>query len=305
MNFLQVDEINAINIETEQNRQRFKKMSQNLCCSEKPYGKIRESIKIALISAIITLSPIRAEAKSSGLPGAEGFTPPTHSRPANQNSGLFNQPKSQNQNPGSDNPGGNGDNGDNNSNPESKCIENPKVNNMYDYLLQGPIHQSDTETESDWSEDSDWDEEDFLERLEVTASDGRIVGLRRDQLRDKAHHLDAFPNIKIPKTFDLAYVKGLDYRLRLRYVRDRSKLPERIISDMQMEASKFFRSTRTKAFSGSLGRNKIKGTIYINELTKTVAFVNDSNSDCRTILPMSRPQIQRLRDQGYRLFPNA
>ncbi len=30
-------QINAINIETEQNRQRFKKMSQKLCCSEKPY----------------------------------------------------------------------------------------------------------------------------------------------------------------------------------------------------------------------------------------------------------------------------
>ena len=43
--------------------------------SYKNSGKIRESIRIAIIWAIVTLSPISAEAKSSGLPGADGFTP--------------------------------------------------------------------------------------------------------------------------------------------------------------------------------------------------------------------------------------
>ena len=85
-------------------------------------GKVRESIRIAIIYTILTMSPISAEAKSSGFPGADGFTPPAHSRPANKDSGLFNQPKSQN--PGSDKPGGNGSNGggDNNSNFEPECI---------------------------------------------------------------------------------------------------------------------------------------------------------------------------------------
>lgn len=89
--------------------------------SYKNSGKICKSIKIAIIWAIVTLSPISVEAKSSGLPGADGFTPPAHSRPATKGSGLFNQPKlqNQNQNPGSDKPGGNGINGDdNNSNFE-------------------------------------------------------------------------------------------------------------------------------------------------------------------------------------------
>lgn len=67
-----------------------------------------------------------------------------------------------------------------------------------------------------------------------------------------------FPKIKIPKTFDLDYVKTLDYKSRLKYVRDRNKLPEKTIFDMQMKASKFFRSTQTKAFSGSLGHHKIE-----------------------------------------------
>jgi len=77
-------------------------------------------------------------------------------RPANKYSGLFNQPKPQNQNLGSDKPNGNGSNGgdDNNSNFEPECIENPKPANPYEYCHE-PRHQSDTETESDWSEDSD------------------------------------------------------------------------------------------------------------------------------------------------------
>jgi hypothetical protein len=60
---------------------------------------------------------------------------------------------------------------------------------------------------------------------------------------------------------------------------------------MQMEAMKFFRSTQTKAFSGSLGRNKIEGTLSINQRTRTVAFVNKSNSKCRTIIKMSDKQL--------------
>ena len=271
--------------------------------SYKKSGNIRESIKIAIIWAIVTLSPISAEAKR-----ADGFTPPAHSRPANKDSGLFNQPKPQNT--GSDKPGGNGSNGDdNNSNFEPECIENPKPDNPYHYWHE-PMRQSDsetidTETESDWSEDSDWEEENFLKSLFVTASDGSRVELEKEQLRDKAHHLDVFSKIKIPKTFDLDYVKTLDYKSRLEYVRDRSKLPEKTVFDMQMEASKFFRSTQTKAFSGSLGRNKIEGTLYINQRTRTVAFVNKSTSKCRTIIKMSDKQLQRLRDRNYHLFPKV
>ena len=62
-----------------------------------------------------------------------------------------------------------------------------------------------------------------------------------------------------------------------------------------MEASKFFRSTQTKAFSGSLGINKIQGTIYINNATKTVVFANKYNSKCTIIIKMSERQIKRLK----------
>lgn len=64
---------------------------------------------------------------------------------------------------------------------------------------------------------------------------------------------------------------------------------------MQMEVSKFFRSIQTKAFSGSLARNKIEGTLYINQHILTIAVVNKSNSKCKTIIKMSDKQFQRLR----------
>ena len=136
--------------------------------SYKNPGKIREFIRISIIQGITSVSFIGGEAKSSGLPGADGFTPPAYSRPANKDPGLFYNPK--HKNPGSDKPGGNGNNGDdNNSNFEPECIDNRKPDNTYHYWHE-PMHQSesetiDTETESDWSEDSDWDEENFLKSL--------------------------------------------------------------------------------------------------------------------------------------------
>lgn len=119
---------------------------------------------VATITLLLTLLFGRArgaEAKGKVFPAADGFTPPDQSRPANKDSGLFNQSKSQNKNTGSDKPRGNGSNGgdDNNSNFEPECIENSKLDNLYNYWHE-PMYQSDsetidTETESDWSEDSD------------------------------------------------------------------------------------------------------------------------------------------------------
>lgn len=284
--------------------------------SYKNSGKPFKSIKIATLWAIVTFLPISSQAKSGKFPAAEGFTQPVQSRPMNQRPGLFNRPKNQNivssnddASGNNDDPGDGDDKDQSENNPDSKCLKNSESNNPYHYFNE-PINQSDSETidtedDSNWSDQSDWDEEGFLESIFVTASDGRIVEIEKKQLRDKAHHLDVFPNVKIPKTFDLNYVKTLSYKDRLKYVRDRTKLPERTIFEMQMEASKFFRSTQTKAFSGTLGKNKIEGTIYINRRTRTVAFVNKSNSKCRTIIKMSNRQLERLENRNYHLFPKV
>ena len=84
-------------------------------------------------------------------------------------------------------------------------------------MYQSNTETTDTETESDWSKGSDW-EENFLENLSVIANDGNKVYLPKKQLRDKAHHLNVFPGIKIHETFDLDYVKTLDYKSRLEYL---------------------------------------------------------------------------------------
>ena len=112
-------------------------------------GKVRESIRIAIIWVIISASPLGAEAKDKWFPDAEGFTPPVHSRPANKDTGLFNQQKPQN--PGSDKPGGNGgDDDESNSKPEPKCIDNSKDDNSYKYWHEYEMSpKSDSETNSD------------------------------------------------------------------------------------------------------------------------------------------------------------
>ena len=56
-------------------------------------------------------------------------------------------------------------------------------------------------------DDSDWGKENFLKKLFVVASDGENVYLDKDQFRDKPHHLNVFPGVKIPKSFDLSYLK--------------------------------------------------------------------------------------------------
>ena len=62
--------------------------------------------------------------------------------------------------------------------------------------------------------------------------------MEKEQFRDKAYHLNLFPKIKIPKAFDLDHVKTLDYKSRLEYVRDRSKLPEKTVFDIQRQHRK-------------------------------------------------------------------
>jgi hypothetical protein len=63
--------------------------------SYKNSGKFRESIRIALIWATVTLSPLSVEAKSSWFPDAEGFTPLAHERViSNQELDSLNDPNS-------------------------------------------------------------------------------------------------------------------------------------------------------------------------------------------------------------------
>jgi len=63
--------------------------------SYKNSGKFRESIRIALIWATVTLSPLSVETKSSWFSDAEGFTPLAHERViSNQELDSLNDPNS-------------------------------------------------------------------------------------------------------------------------------------------------------------------------------------------------------------------
>lgn len=78
--------------------------------SYKNFRRIKKSARIAMMLAIALSFSKPANAGSSGLPGANGFTPlpPAYSQSVGQGSGLFDQSKTANQDPGDDkpNPGG-------------------------------------------------------------------------------------------------------------------------------------------------------------------------------------------------------
>ena len=124
------------------------------------------------------------------------------------------------------------------------------------------------------------------------ADDGRIIELNNFQYRDKGYHIDVWEDVEIPETFDLPYVKSLnDYKSRLKYLRNPDNLPEETVCEMQLAAKKFYESPDTKAFPGTLGKNKIKGTVYVQESTGIVGFVNESNDISRTNVKMSEKQL--------------
>ena len=267
--------------------------------SYKNSGKIRESIRIAIIWAIVTLLPISAEAKSSGLPGADGFTPPVHSRPANKDSGLFNQPKPQNQNPGSDKPGGNGSNGDDsNSNFESECIENPKPDNPYHYGHE-PMHQSDSETD-DESKCS-------IEEVKVgIANDGTFIHVPTSQVRDKGLHIHDFLDAEIlDGKFDVTEAETLEYTDRLNYLRDKNNLPDEIVYQARDEILDFMTADDTTLVPGFLGDSKIEGTVFINVRLNKVGFRDNGSYKFRTAMKMNNKKIVNLAKTGFHLFPNA
>ena len=254
---------------------------------------------------------------SSIIPGAAGFSgsnTPT-SRPGNRGadsgnkgsgSGIFINPEPGNNSPsgGSPNPGGSGSSCSSNESSSTQQSP-PPIASTYPHLYQPECDSEACDSEGEFSED-EWSEEEFLKELNVVAKNsGELVVIKKDQFRDKAHHIDVFPGVKIPKSFDLEHVKTLSYEERLKYVRDRANLPEKTVFEMQLEASKFFRASTTHSFEGSLGRNKIPGTVYINEKTNTVAFVNKSDSNCRTFIKVSDKQLQRLRKRNYQLFPGV
>lgn len=74
---------------------------------------------------------------------------------------------------------------------------------------------------------------------------------------------------------------------------------------MMHEVSKVLRLSGTEAHPGILGRNKIKGTVYVNKTRRIVIFVNESDSKCRTFIKASGRQLESLEKRKYHLFPKA
>ena len=115
--------------------------------------------------------------------------------------------------------------------------------------------------------------------------------------------------INLDGRYDLNYVKGLSRPEKAEYVLDPKNLPQDLVHQMQDELLKFFTDKAVIAASGTIGPNKVEGTIFIKPLWKNgkslVGFRNYNNSEYRTIVLMSKTQVRNLITTDFHLFPRG
>lgn len=142
------------------------------------------------------------------------------------------------------------------------------------------------------------------------SKDGRLTKVRAKQVRKKGYHIEIFSHIiDLKGKYDVNYVKGLSRPEKAKYVLDPKNLPQDLVHQMQDELLKFFTDEKVIIAPGTIGPNKIEGTIFIKPLYKNgkslVGFRNYNNSEYRTIVLMSEPQVRTLIATDFHLFPKG
>jgi len=112
------------------------------------------------------------------------------------------------------------------------------------------------------------------------------------QAQDKFIHGPDF-GVKIPESFDLEHAKSLAYQDRLKYLRDRTVLPEESVREFQEAMRDHVLEPNTKEIRGTFGANreahdgtpKTDGTHFYNPIPKNDLFFGQGNrlkSDLKT-----------------------
>lgn len=142
------------------------------------------------------------------------------------------------------------------------------------------------------------------------AKDGSLIKVTAKQVRRKGYHIEVFDHIiNLDGRYDLNHVKGLSRPEKTKYVLDPNNLPQDLVHQMQDELLEFFTDKKVIIAPGTIGPNKIEGSIFILPLWKNgkslVGFRNYNNSEYRTIVLMSEPQVRRLIATDFHLFPKG
>lgn len=241
------------------------------------------SVKLALIIIFSLSSPV--DAKDSGfLPGADGFAPPP-SRPAPSNSGYFgSKTTSSSSGAPKKDPNGNGTS----QNPGMK--KDSQATSHHHLFATSKKKNKQCSLKEEQKRKSRQAEKELknkrgkrIKAIIAQKSDRRYF-LGDAQARDKFLHAPDF-GVKVPESFDLEHAKSLSYQDRLKYLRDRTVLPEETVREFQEALRDHVLEASTKEIEGTFGANrearngtpKTNGTHLYNPITKNDVFFGPGN----------------------------
>jgi hypothetical protein len=123
--------------------------------------------------------------------------------------------------------------------------------------------------------------------------------------RDKFYHALDF-GIEMPPSLDLEYVKTLDYRERLAYLRNTSNLPPSSVELFQQAIRSHVMDPKTEKILGTLGANqeakgigaKTEGVFFYNSETNIFVFFEKPTHRFRTGMRGKENQIEDLQRNG-------
>jgi hypothetical protein len=143
----------------------------------------------------------------------------------------------------------------------------------------------------------------------VVANDGSIINIEIAQVRDKGLHIPDFVDIDVSNSrFNrgkIKKLKKLDYQDRLKYLRNKGNLSDKIVYEARDKILDFMTAPDTMMVPGFLRSSKIEGTVFINMRLGKIGFRDYGTNKFRTALSMDKEQIEDVANEGFHLFLKA
>lgn len=136
----------------------------------------------------------------------------------------------------------------------------------------------------------------------IKRKDGGRIVCTYDQALKKYYHADVH-GLEFPKGFDKDYANKLKPADRKSYIA--STVPREKILEFLKANVRALSSDSLKAVPGFLGARKDSGTIYFNQNTREIHFVNEGTNEWRTTVIQTKNQFEKLVENGFHLFPNS
>lgn len=138
--------------------------------------------------------------------------------------------------------------------------------------------------------------------LRVETKAGSEILLTYDKALEKYYHQDVY-NLETPKNFDSKKARSLKLKDRIKYLKE--TVPPNKVIEFQIANAKSLSTENLTTVPGFISARKEPGTLYINEETGQVHFVNARTNIWRTTVIKTRTGLINLAQNDFHLFPDA